>query len=495
MRDPFRPNSKSQLIREAQVGLTVVAILLSLFLYVAFYRITGRGRHLPEHVRNAPVAELVWPGASAVGEIEMTPQEYLESRRPRIVDANPSVPQSKMEVMPQVKRLERPVFGHVELKPPLKKKTIEIVQSPLNVKPKVKPLENSFDIARPPTSPKLLGNSSLRAAENQEVKQEVKQEVQLASLESTEPDNTSFGQLEIKSERPSLSGSKPSIQPDNSFQPTSESLENYAPSGMDSEDPSPTDFSSNSFEPSKESFYKRPLKPVESKLVQEQPAEAFAIEQETIQQEQAKQQSIEDKPNASDSRISSWDAELGIVEPGIAQPAIIPDLNSSDSSFGNSPISSDHVGSVETEDREQSLTYITREGDNFWSVAQKIYGDGRYFRALYKYNETTVPGFDSLMPGTRLGTPAKSDFVKLWPNLCPDEDSELVVGIDGPKSDAENRIYVTSEGDTLFEIARQKLGQASRYLEIKKMNDVRLDTGLNHLSPLSKGVRLVLPAQ
>ena len=84
MADPFRPNSKSQLFREAQIGLSVVAILLVLLVYVAFYRITGRGRHLPDHVRDAPVANLVWPNNTqqarqlAQAETEMTPQQFRD---------------------------------------------------------------------------------------------------------------------------------------------------------------------------------------------------------------------------------------------------------------------------------------------------------------------------------------------------------------------------------------------------------------------------------
>ena len=104
MADPFRPDTKSQLLREAQVGLSIVAILLVLLVYVAFYRITGRGRHIPSHVQNAPVAQIVWPQSGeriATREIEMTPQEFRDTRmsmgaslnnsRPRVAAAESAV--------------------------------------------------------------------------------------------------------------------------------------------------------------------------------------------------------------------------------------------------------------------------------------------------------------------------------------------------------------------------------------------------------------------
>ena len=59
MADPFRSNSNSQLLREAQLGLSLIAVLLAILVYVAFYRITGRGHQVPEHVRNAPAAQTV----------------------------------------------------------------------------------------------------------------------------------------------------------------------------------------------------------------------------------------------------------------------------------------------------------------------------------------------------------------------------------------------------------------------------------------------------
>ena len=139
-------------------------------------------------------------------------------------------------------------------------------------------------------------------------------------------------------------------------------------------------------------------------------------------------------------------------------------------------------------------TYLVREGDSYWTISADVYNDGRFFRALYEHNRFVKPSFE-LVPGTKLATPLKSDLIKLWPDHCPREESDLTDEINGTSSDAERRIHVTNRGDTLFEIAGQKLGQASRYLEIYRLNQARLDSKVNHLSPLPAGVRLVLPPQ
>ena len=132
--------------------------------------------------------------------------------------------------------------------------------------------------------------------------------------------------------------------------------------------------------------------------------------------------------------------------------------------------------------------HLVRAGESFWSIAQEHYQDGRFFRALYEYNKQSVGSFENLLPGSTLATPSKTELIKLWPELCPRADDSSPVS-----TNINERIYVTQQGDTLFEIARQRLAQASRYLEIQKLNELRLPAGTNHLSPLPAGISLVLP--
>jgi LysM repeat protein len=145
--------------------------------------------------------------------------------------------------------------------------------------------------------------------------------------------------------------------------------------------------------------------------------------------------------------------------------------------------------------QEDSRTYLVQSGDSFWSIAEKVYGDGRFFRALYRYNEPLFPNYDSLAAGSSVGTPTREDLIKLFPGDCPAEEVKKVTSVMNTVGQDAPPIYVTREGDTLFEIARQKLGQASRYLEIQRLNRFRLGTQTNHLTPLRQGIRLVLPPQ
>ncbi|MDB4371020.1 hypothetical protein N9Z44_02855, partial [Mariniblastus sp.] len=56
-----------------------------------------------------------------------------------------------------------------------------------------------------------------------------------------------------------------------------------------------------------------------------------------------------------------------------------------------------------------------------------------------------------------------------------------------------NAYYVTAKGETLFEIARQKLNQASRFAELYQLNQDTLGSDVQPDSPLRGGLKLILP--
>jgi 5'-nucleotidase/UDP-sugar diphosphatase len=65
-----------------------------------------------------------------------------------------------------------------------------------------------------------------------------------------------------------------------------------------------------------------------------------------------------------------------------------------------------------------SLTYVARAGDSWWNLAERAYGDGRLYRALFAWNRVTNPRV-SLEPGTPLELPPRSRLESAWPKLMP----------------------------------------------------------------------------
>lgn len=145
--------------------------------------------------------------------------------------------------------------------------------------------------------------------------------------------------------------------------------------------------------------------------------------------------------------------------------------------------------------------YTVQTGDSFWTIAQRIYGDGAFFRALQEHNRKQHPKPEHLRPGDVIETPPLDVLVRTYPQLCPKARSSIVQpaarrivapSVSANRAlDSDKRIYVVEEGDTLFDIARYELGDAGRWTEIYEMNRDVLGDEVDHLRP---GTRLLLPA-
>lgn len=65
-------------------------------------------------------------------------------------------------------------------------------------------------------------------------------------------------------------------------------------------------------------------------------------------------------------------------------------------------------------------SYVTAVGDSWWSLAERTYGDGRLYRALFAWNRAVNPRV-SLVPGTTLELPSRARLAAAWPALIPGE--------------------------------------------------------------------------
>jgi 5'-nucleotidase / UDP-sugar diphosphatase len=64
--------------------------------------------------------------------------------------------------------------------------------------------------------------------------------------------------------------------------------------------------------------------------------------------------------------------------------------------------------------------YVANPGDSWWDLAERAYGDGRLYRALFAWNRVIDPRV-SLTPGTRLEIPPRAKLEAAWPKLMPAE--------------------------------------------------------------------------
>lgn len=62
--------------------------------------------------------------------------------------------------------------------------------------------------------------------------------------------------------------------------------------------------------------------------------------------------------------------------------------------------------------------HVAAAGDSWWNLAERAYGDGRLYRALYAWNRAINPRV-SLTPGTALEIPPQPRLEAAWPALMP----------------------------------------------------------------------------
>jgi 5'-nucleotidase len=67
-----------------------------------------------------------------------------------------------------------------------------------------------------------------------------------------------------------------------------------------------------------------------------------------------------------------------------------------------------------------AVAYVANPGDSWWDLAERAYGDGRLYRALFAWNRVIDPRI-SLAPGTRLEIPPRTKLEAAWPKLIPAE--------------------------------------------------------------------------
>jgi nucleoid-associated protein YgaU len=159
---------------------------------------------------------------------------------------------------------------------------------------------------------------------------------------------------------------------------------------------------------------------------------------------------------------------------------------------GNGPVGNSYE--AESSSRAGG-TYEVQPNDTFWLISQKVYGSGAYFKALAEQNRGKVAARDKLRVGETISTPTIAQLEQAFPELCPKpahrESARSRASLASTRGGyAGQRSYEVQEGDTLFDIARNELGKASRWAEIYELNRDALGKDFDYLTP---GMQLILP--
>jgi nucleoid-associated protein YgaU len=139
--------------------------------------------------------------------------------------------------------------------------------------------------------------------------------------------------------------------------------------------------------------------------------------------------------------------------------------------------------------------YEVLPNDSYWTISQRVYGTGAYFRALAEVNRGKAARPDRLSPGLMISTPPVAQLEKDYPDFCPRPNRREAVrnraaGTASLAAYNGGRTYTVQEGDTVWTIARNELGKVSRWSEIVQLNRDTLGKDYDYLTP---GMKLVLP--
>lgn len=86
----------------------------------------------------------------------------------------------------------------------------------------------------------------------------------------------------------------------------------------------------------------------------------------------------------------------------------------------NPPAAAFELAATDEPAAAQGGLHVAQPGDSWWSLAERAYGDGRLYRALFAWNRAFDPRV-SLAPGTRLEIPPADRLAAAWPGLVPQD--------------------------------------------------------------------------
>ena len=132
--------------------------------------------------------------------------------------------------------------------------------------------------------------------------------------------------------------------------------------------------------------------------------------------------------------------------------------------------------------------------DNYWTISEKVYGSGGYFKAIFEHNRRQHPNAERLQVGEVLLVPDVATLQKNYPDLCPKPGHVAAPQMATPASARMRpgtKVYVVEEGDTLYNIAKEQLGNPTRWGQIYELNrEVLGEKNYDYLRP---GTELLIP--
>jgi nucleoid-associated protein YgaU len=148
-------------------------------------------------------------------------------------------------------------------------------------------------------------------------------------------------------------------------------------------------------------------------------------------------------------------------------------------------------------------THVVKSGENLAVIAQSYYkeqGNRRIvIQKLYEANTSVLKSPDQVRVGHKLSIPSLDELLNTSDKVvkAPSASEELLKKASAilkwadKKDTASISEYTVREGDNLWSIAQQKLGDGNRYKEIARLNKSKIKSA----NDVVIGTRLIIPPQ
>ncbi|MBN2316870.1 MAG: LysM peptidoglycan-binding domain-containing protein [Sedimentisphaerales bacterium] len=194
---------------------------------------------------------------------------------------------------------------------------------------------------------------------------------------------------------------------------------------------------------------------------------------------------VEDRPTPMDNGVIDANSFLPPTEPNVPEP-----------------ITNENTETPQPDTQRPSLSnviYTVCEGDNLADIAKKFYGPKEGNRKanvlrIFLANRNVLTSPHDLRIGQKLVIPplkTEGSDGELFSSSMFETVTSIGRNSLSTHEPTGERRYVVKEGDSLWSISAELLGDGSRYKEISKLNSGIL----NNDDELAVGMRLRIPAQ